>query len=105
MYTCKSLESKTKLIELALKTNNPNVVLTVTIFLYFSLDVIHFGQLVMNHQYASTLFLHNYLLQRSFEEFKLVCQRYNRIHDLNCQLLKINPNEETLKNYHDTLDY
>lgn len=101
MYTCKTLEDKSKLFSLALASNNPDVVLTVTIFLYFSLNTNHFGELVMNNEIAATQFLHNYLLGRSFEEFKLVCQRYNRTRDLKRELLKRNPTDENLQNYFD----
>lgn len=99
MYACKTLTDKTELIGLALKTDDPTIILTVSVFLYFSLDIENFGTLVMNNNFASKQFLYEYLLNRSFEEFRLVSQRYNRIHDLNSELLKRNFTKDTLNNY------
>lgn len=103
MYACKTIESKTTLFNLALETKNPQIILSVTIFIYFSLDTVNFGTLVMNNKFASKQFLHEYLLNRSFEEFKMVCLRYDRMHDLNCELLKRNPEQNyVLQNYRET---
>jgi hypothetical protein len=102
MYACKTIESKTQLMALALQTDNPQIILSVSIFLYFSLDTENFGTLVMKCNFASKQFLHEYLLHRSFEEFRMVCQRYGRAHDLNCELLKRNLDQNTLDAYRET---
>lgn len=102
MYACKTIESKIQLIQLALETRDPQIILSVSIFLYNSLDIEYFNILVMSNNFASK----EYLLNRSFEEFKIVCQRYDRIHDLNRELLKRNLTDDSvLLNYRETRYY
>lgn len=69
-------------------SKNPQIILEVCVFLYYLLNTVHFGALVMTNDYTSSHFLREYLLPRSFEEFKMVCKRYNGNHDLNKEILR-----------------
>jgi len=77
LYACKTSESKQALMKGALSTNNPNVVLAVTNFLYLTLNADNFSAMVMNNEIAVNLFF-NYLLEKDYAEFEFNCLKHNK---------------------------
>lgn len=62
MYACKTLESKTVLLDEALLTSDPDVVLTVVHYLEFTLNATHFNALVLSNPIASKIYNDNHVL-------------------------------------------
>lgn len=77
MYACKSLESKIDLFREALWSDDTDVIVAVSAYLNFSLNQELFGKIVMNNPKASSFYL-NYLLEKDYKEFELICLRYNK---------------------------
>lgn len=77
MYSCKTLESKKELLNEAIIYGDPDIITTVAYYLYFSLNTIDFGDIVINNKISCRLFL-SFLLEKDYNEFEMVTLRYNK---------------------------
>jgi len=77
MYTCKSLESKQALMNEALHTDNPTVLIVVADFLRYTLNRQLFDQIAMNNPIVSNHYL-SYLQTKDKDEFEVIRRRHQQ---------------------------
>ena len=78
IYLCKTVETKLQLLEEAKLTNDPNIILTIIIFLNSSLNENLFGIIVMNDKICVPIYL-QYLLATDYENFETCCLKYGKL--------------------------